>query len=568
MSSDNGSNAPKGDNGSGPQKGDILLEMRGLRIEGQSDGVWQEIVHGVDLTLRRGEVIGLIGESGAGKSTIGIASMGFARPGCRISAGTIVFDGMDLTAIPENEIRKLRGVRIAYVAQSAAASFNPAHKLIDQYTETATEHGVMSKADAESEAKDLYERLQLPDPQNIGYRYPHQVSGGQLQRAMVAMAMTCKPDLIVFDEPTTALDVTTQIEVLAAIKDIVREFNTAAIYITHDLAVVAQISDRIMVLRYGNTVEEGEVHQMVENPQEEYTQQLLSVRGYQKEETTPADDKPLLEIKNVSAGYGNGPLIVKDINLEIHRQRTVAVVGESGSGKSTLARVATGLLPARQGEIIYDGESWPIALKNRNKDQLRRMQMIYQMPDTALNPRQRIRDIIGRPLSFYLGIEGAEKEKRIAELLDMIELPADFAARLPTELSGGQKQRICIARALAAEPELIICDEVTSALDQLVAEEILKLLQRLQDELHVTYFFITHDLATVKAISDEIVVMLQGNVVEYGAKNDILTPPHHEYTDLLLSSVPEMDPDWLDGLLKERAERKARGEKIFESAGN
>ena len=277
---------------------------------------------------------------------------------------------------------------------------------------------------------------------------------------------------------------------------------------------------------------------------------------------------PLLRIENASAGYGRGPLIVKNINLDIHRKRTVAIVGESGSGKSTLARVATGLLPAREGKIYYDGELWPNQLKHRKKDQLRRMQMIYQMPDTALNPRQKIRDTIGRPLAFYLGIGGAEKERRLKDLLDMIELPADFAERYPGELSGGQKQRVCIARALAAEPELIICDEVTSALDQLVAEEILKLLQRLQDELNVTYFFITHDLATVKAISDEIVVMLQGNIVEHGLKSDILTPPHHPYTDLLLSSVPEMDPDWLDNLLKERAERKARGESLYEGAGN
>jgi len=554
--------------GRASQKGDVLLEMRGLRIEGQSEGEWHEIVHGVDLTLRRGEVLGLIGESGAGKSTIGIASMGFARPGCRITGGSIVFDGMDLTKASESQKRRLRGVRIAYVAQSAAASFNPAHKLIDQYSETPTEHGVMSRSKAQQEAKELYRRLQLPDPENIGYRYPHQVSGGQLQRAMVAMAMACKPDLIIFDEPTTALDVTTQIEVLAAIKDIVSQFHTAAIYITHDLAVVSQVSDRIMVLRYGNLVEEGEVRQIVERPREEYTQKLLAVRSYRKEQSEPAQGQPLLEIRKASAGYGSGPLIVKDIDLEIHRKRTIAVVGESGSGKSTLARVITGLLPAREGEIVYDGEVWPISYKGRSKNQLRRLQMIYQMPDTALNPRQRIRDVIGRPLGFYLGLGGRARDQRIRELLEMIELPANFIDRLPTELSGGQKQRICIARALAAEPELIICDEVTSALDQLVAEEILKLLQRLQDELGVTYLFITHDLATVKAISDEIVVMLQGNVVEHGPKEQILTPPHHEYTDLLLSSVPEMDPDWLDQLLKERAERRARGEHIFEAAGN
>jgi peptide/nickel transport system ATP-binding protein len=533
--------------------GEVLLEMRGLRIEGQSDEQWHEIVNGIDLTLRRGEVLGLIGESGAGKSTIGIASMGFARPGCRISGGTIVFDGIDMTAASEETKREIRGSRIAYVAQSAAASFNPAHKLIDQYSETPVQHGILKAAEAEQDAKDLYRRLQLPDPDNIGYRYPHQVSGGQLQRAMTAMAMACKPDLIVFDEPTTALDVTTQIEVLAAIKDVVRQSNTAAIYITHDLAVVAQMADRIMVLRYGDLIEEGDAREMLANPKEDYTRQLVAVRTYKKEDAAAApSERPLLDVQDVSAAYGNTLLVLQDIDLQVERGRTVAIVGESGSGKSTLARAITGLLPPLKGRVLFDGEELPASYKARSRDQLRHLQMIYQMPDTALNPRQKVRDVIGRPLSFYLGMDSQAREKRILELLDMIELPADFADRYPEELSGGQKQRICIARALAANPEVIICDEVTSALDQLVAEEILKLLQRLQDDLGVTYLFITHDLATVKAISDEIVVMLQGRIVAQGEKQEILTPPHHEYTELLLSSVPEMDPDWLDGVLEKR----------------
>jgi len=549
-------------------KSDVLLEMRGLRIEGWADDRWNEIVHGIDVTLRRGEVLGLIGESGAGKSTIGIASMGFARPGCRISGGTIVFDGMDLRAASDEQLRQLRGSRIAYVAQSAAAAFNPAHKLIDQYTEAPVQHGVKGKREAEKEAMELYRRLRLPDPEHIGFRYPHQVSGGQLQRAMTAMAMACRPDLIVFDEPTTALDVTTQIEVLAAIKDVVEEFNTAAIYITHDLAVVAQMADRIMVLRYGDLIEEGDARSMLASPREDYTRQLLAVRSYRKEEAPP--DKapvPLLDVRNVTASYGGRVTVLEDIDVKVGRGRTVAVVGESGSGKSTLARVITGLLPPSEGTVLFNGEELPASYRNRTRDQLRHAQMIYQMPDTALNPRQRIRDIIGRPLTFYLGLRGAARNTRIRELLQMIELdPDEFIDRLPGELSGGQKQRICIARALAAEPELIICDEVTSALDQLVAEEILKLLQRLQDDLGVTYLFITHDIATVKAISDEIVVMLEGRIVDQGPKHDILTPPHDPYTDLLLSSVPEMDPDWLDDLLADRAARKARGEKVLESA--
>jgi len=401
---------------------------------------------------------------------------------------------------------------------------------------------------------DLYRRLQLPNPDEIGFRYPHQVSGSHLQRAMTAMAMSCRPDLIIFDEPTTALDVTTQIEVLAAIKNIVDQFNTAAIYITHDLAVVAQMADRIMVLRDGYLVEEGDAREMLAKPKEDYTRQLLAVRSFRKQEAEGADeDRPLLKVEHLSASYGTGVKVLDDINLEIYKGTTVAVVGESGSGKSTLARAITGLLPPLDGHVYYGRETLPPALAQRSKDQLRRLQMIYQMPDTALNPRQRVREIVGRPLEFYLGLRGDDKEQRIRELLAMIELaPDDFIDRYPGELSGGQKQRICIARALAAEPELIICHEVTSALDQLVAEEILKLLQHLQDDLRITYMFITHDLATVKAISDRVVVMLQGKIVEQGRKTEVLTPPHHEYTELLLSSVPEMDPDWLDNLLEKR----------------
>ena len=532
-----------------------LLKIKKLVIEGFTDEKWIEIVHGVDLTLERGEVLGLIGESGAGKSTIGMASMGYTRQGCRIASGSIVFDGTELVDAAPQVKKSVRGRRIAYVAQSAAASFNPAHRLIRQYAEAPVKHGLMSFAEAAQNAVEIYENLLLPDPENIGYRYPHQVSGGQLQRAMVAMAMACRPDIIVFDEPTTALDVTTQIEVLAAIKSITRKYNTAAIYITHDLAVVAQLADRIMVLRYGDLVEENNAREMLANPKEDYTRELLSVRTLREEKDLSASEKDIvLEVENVSASYTGKDMVLNDIDLKVRRGRTVALVGESGSGKSTLARVITGLLPPVTGKILYRDKELPPELKSRTRESLRQMQMIYQMPDTALNPRQKIRKIIGRPLSFYFGTRGKACEDRILELLDMIELPGDYIERYPTELSGGEKQRICIARALAANPELIICDEVTSALDQLVAEGILELLQNLQNKLKVSYLFITHDLATVKAIADEIVVMLQGRIVEQGIKKEILTPPHHEYTELLLSSVPEMDPDWLDNLLKERQE--------------
>ena len=534
---------------------DILLDIKGLKIEGYADEKWVEIVHGVDISLHKGEVLGLIGESGAGKSTIGLASMGFARDGCRISDGSIEFDGMELTTTASSDLRALRGSRIAYVAQSAAASFNPAHKIIDQHTEAPVQYRIQKRMEAQEDAMDLYNRLRLPNPDEIGFRYPHQVSGGQLQRAMTAMAMACRPDLIIFDEPTTALDVTTQIEVLAAIRDIVDQFNTAAIYITHDLAVVAQMADNIKVLLKGDEVEEAPTEKMLNSPQEEYTKSLWAVRSFQRpQKQRPTDNttKPVVAVENVDASYGPVP-VLENVSFDIYPGMTVAVVGESGSGKSTTARCITGLLPPTSGQIQFNGEILPPRYQDRNKDQLRQAQMIYQMADTALNPKVRISEIIGRPAQFYRGIRGTELKNRVDELLDLIELdPSKFYNRYPPELSGGQKQRIGIARALAADPSFIICDEVTSALDQLVAEGILRLLDRLQQEFNLAYMFITHDLATVRSIADEVVVMQNGKVVEQGAKDVMFKPPHHPYTDLLLSSVPEMDPNWLTTLLEER----------------
>jgi len=532
----------------------VLLKMKDLRIEGYSDEKWIEIVHGIDLTLHRGEVMGLIGESGAGKSTIGLAAMGFTKDGCRIGEGSsIEFDGMELTTTPQSDLQQLRGSRIAYVAQSAAASFNPAHKLIDQHTEAPLQYNLQNRHESQEDAMELYERLRLPNPREIGFRYPHQVSGGQLQRAMTAMAMACRPDLIIFDEPTTALDVTTQIEVLSAIRDIVNQFNTAALYITHDLAVVAQMADVIKVLLKGDEVEEADTRTMLENPKTDYTKSLWAVRDFKRDQKPrPESSTPLVSVKNIDASYGDTP-VLHDVSFDIYEGMTVAVVGESGSGKSTVARCITGLLPPTKGEILFKGSPLPPDYRDRDTDQLRQAQMIYQMADTALNPKVKISEIIGRPAQFYSGLHGPALKNRVDELLDLIELePSLYYNRFPPELSGGQKQRIGIARALAADPTFIICDEVTSALDQLVAEGILRLLDKLQNELNLSYMFITHDLATVRSIADEVVVMQYGKVVEHGPKDVMFLPPHHEYTDLLLSSVPEMDPDWLTTLLKER----------------
>jgi peptide/nickel transport system ATP-binding protein len=537
-----------------PNQASALVHMRDLRISGQSKEGWKEIIKGVDLDISRGEIVGLIGESGAGKSTLGLALAGYVRDGCRFSGGSVLFDGIDMTKASRHVRRGLRSSRIAYVAQSAAGSFNPAYRLIRQHAEFPVLRGVTDRAGAYQDAVELYRKMRLPDPENIGFRYPHQVSGGQLQRAMTAMAMGCRPDLIIFDEPTTALDVTTQIEVLAAIRDIVEEFGTAAVYITHDLAVVAQMADRVKVMKDGLQVEEADTRQMLSDPQEEYTKSLWAVREFRatpKPRVTESD-QPLLSIKSLSAAYG-AVNVLNDVSFDIHVGRTVAVVGESGSGKSTAARAITGLLNPIAGEILFEGQELPGALKDRKKSTLKNIQMIYQMADTALNPRQTIAEIIGRPARFYLGLTGKALRDRVNELLHMIDLdPKVFAERLPSELSGGQKQRIGIARALAADPKLVICDEITSALDQLVAEGILKLLVQLQSELDLTYMFITHDLATVRAVADDVVVMKDGKVVEVSEKEALFAPPYQTYTELLISSVPQMDPEWLSGVLRSR----------------
>jgi len=534
-----------------------ILVIKDLLIEADIDGKWIPIVKGLSMTLEPGEIVGLIGESGAGKSTFGLAALGYAKPGCRIVSGSILLDGEELVGKSDAELRGIRGNKVAYVAQSAAASFNPAHTLEEQFAESPVQHGKMKMAEALQRSIELFRQLELPDPEHIGKRYPHQVSGGQLQRAMTAMALGSDPDIIIFDEPTTALDVTTQIEVLGAIKEAVKSRNVAAIYISHDLAVVAQMADRIMVLRYGDLIEEGNAREMLANPKEVYTRQLLSVRAQRGGRYDHGKEEIQLKVENVTARYPGTQIdVLKNINVEIVKGKTVAVVGESGSGKSTLARVITGLLPPSQGSVKFHDRLLTPDLKSRPKEDLQRIQMIYQMADVAMNPRHKIKDIIGRPVEFYLGIKGKQREQRVMELLHQIEIPEEYAERYPAQLSGGEKQRICIARALAAEPELIICDEVTSALDQLVAEGILDLLLNLQKELNVSYLFITHDIATVKAIADEIVVMYQGEVVEQGTKTEILEPPYEPYTELLLSSVPEMDPDWLDDLVA----RRKRGE--------
>jgi peptide/nickel transport system ATP-binding protein len=519
------------------------------------------LVDALSFTIRPGEVLALIGESGSGKTTTALALMGHARRGCRISGGSIRIGDVDVLALDSRQLRALRGRTVSYIAQSAAASFDPSRSILDQVVEPAVVHGTLPRGEAELKAIALFRELALPEPETIGQRYPHQVSGGQLQRLMAAMALITDPDVVILDEPTTALDVTTQVEVLRAFRRVVRERQVTAVYVSHDLAVVAQMADHILVLRDGRMREVGTTERLLAAPQNEYTQSLLAAakpatRAYG---TAGAGTEVLLRVKDLSAGYGaRGPggkpavTILEDIDLELKRGQAIGVIGESGSGKTTLARVVAGLLPPSAGTMAFDGRALPPALRQRSRDDLRRIQIVFQSADTALNPSQTIERILARPLQFYRGLKGEPLRRRIDELLDLVKLPRTLAERLPGGLSGGQKQRVNLARALAAEPDLILCDEVTSALDTVVGAAVLDLIAELRRELGVSYLFISHDLHTVRAVCDEIVVMRHGRKLAQVARADYDRGPHHPYYEELARAVPELRRGWLDELDRAR----------------
>jgi len=538
-----------------------ILKVEDLWVEGRlPTGEYVPIVKNVNFTVKPREILALIGESGSGKTTIALATLGYANPGCRIKSGKILLDGTNILLLDNTAKRNMRGQSTAYVAQSAAAAFNPALKIGYQVTESPVIHGLMSLADAKERAIILYRRLDLPSPETIDTRYPHQVSGGQLQRLMAAMALSCNPRLLVLDEPTTALDVTTQIEVLTAFKEIIHQQNTAAIYITHDLAVVSQMADRIVVLRNGEMKEKGTTQNLISRPTHPYSVKLMkAVRPVPKMDSDKdlvsiESEEPLLRLKGITAGYGRirKKIILRDIDLDIHRAGVVGIIGESGCGKSTLARVIAGLLPPESGDINLNGNVLAPSLKKRSREDLKRIQIVFQMPDTALNPRLKIQDILGRPLKFYLGYDFEKRQRRVHELLDMVELPPAMRYRYPSELSGGQKQRVNLARALAAGPDLILCDEVTSALDTIVGAAVIDLLHSLRERLNLAYIFISHDLSTVSAFAERIMVLYAGRTAEIGPLNAVLSPPYHPYTRLLLSSVPELRTGWLEEVMASR----------------
>ncbi|MBB2673647.1 UNVERIFIED_ORG: peptide/nickel transport system ATP-binding protein [Rhizobium esperanzae] len=535
-----------------------LVEIRNLRVEATTDsGRRVEIIKDVTLDIAEGEIVALIGESGSGKTTIALTLMGHTRPGCRISGGTVSVAGKDLVALSGKQRAKLRGTQVAYVPQSAAAAFNPATSIMDQVVEITRIHQLMSPEEARAKAIELFRALSLPEPETIGSRYPHQVSGGQLQRLAAAMALIGNPTLVIFDEPTTALDVTTQIEVLRAFKSVMKKGGISGVYVSHDLAVVAQIADRIVVLKGGETQETGTTEEILNNAKHPYTRQLLAAFEPRPRDTASLAESAtaqLLKIEDVVAGYGQRqadglPFVraVEHVSLTVEKGRNLGIIGESGCGKSTLARTIAGILPAAAGKIVFDGTELPRNARERSRDQLREMQIVFQYADTALNPAKSVEDILARPLAFYHRMDRKAQNTRIDQLLDMVRLPRSLRHRRPGELSGGQKQRVNFARALAADPKLILCDEITSALDTVVAAAVIDLLKELQRELGLSYIFISHDLSVVEAICDEIVVMYGGRKVEEITPSKVKTP-QHPYSQLLFSSVPKLDPAWLDGL--------------------
>ncbi|MFQ1682319.1 ABC transporter ATP-binding protein [Pantoea dispersa] len=535
-----------------------VIAVDNLRVTAHTDqGEEIDLVSDIRFTVQKGEVLALIGESGSGKTTIAMALMGYARHGCHIADGMIHVAGTDVRSLSPGQLREFRGNKVAYIAQSAAASFNPGMRILDQVIEPVVIHGSMKRKAAIEKAISLFRELALPNPETIGDRFPHQVSGGQLQRLMTAMALIGDPDVVILDEPTTALDVTTQVEVLKAFRLVVAQRGVTAIYVSHDLAVVAQMADRILVLLQGKMAEYGTTERLIGDPQAEYTRLLMDA-ARQPERTSSwsraaAEVQPLLEVRDLCAGYGPRDRdgqpkirILEDINLKLWKGQAIGIIGESGSGKTTLAHAIAGLNAPCQGNILFNGHYINGEMLKRPNDELRRIQYVFQMADTALNPAHSVEGILSRPLALFHGLSGAAREQRLYQLLDLVRLPRSVLWRRPWALSGGQKQRVNLARALAADPDLILCDEVTSALDTVVAAAVLDLISELRRELRLSVLFISHDMHAVRAVCDDIVVMKTGRIITQIARADYDKPTSELYFERLKRAVPELRRGWLD----------------------
>jgi peptide/nickel transport system ATP-binding protein len=534
------------------QDSKVILEVKDLGVDFWVEGEWVPAAKNLSYEIAAGEVLAIVGESGSGKSASSMALLGLTPQNGRVF-GSVKLDGEELITATSKRLRELRGSGIAVIFQEPMTALNPVYTIGFQIIETLRVHFNMTNEKAKQRAIELLTLVDLPDPEKAFNSYPHQLSGGQRQRAMIAQAISCDPKLLIADEPTTALDVTIQAEILDLLRDLHKRLDSAILLITHDMGVVADLADRVLVMKDGVMVEQGSSRQIYKSPQQVYTQQLLAAvpnlgRGA-AEAAKPASKADLvLSLKDVNIEYpkrGRVPAFIaaKNINLEIAKGEVVGLVGESGSGKTTVGRAAVGLLPVKSGSLIVAGKD----ISNTKKSELRQLRsklgIVFQDPGSSLNPRWSIAQSIAEPLVLSKQFSKEQSNKRIDELLDQVQLPIGYRNRYPHELSGGQRQRVGIARALALSPEFLVADEPTSALDVSVQATVLELLKELQKDLGFACLFVSHDLAVVDFLADRIAVMNHGEIVEQGDKNQILRNPQQDYTKRLIAAVPVPDPD-------------------------
>ncbi|PTR21597.1 peptide/nickel transport system ATP-binding protein [Rhodococcus sp. OK519] len=521
-----------------------LLALEGLEVSFGSGATAVRAVRGVDLTVEPGQTVAIVGESGSGKSTLAHALIGLLPGGGRVTGGRIAFEGRNLTHAPERVFVGIRGSGIGFVPQDPATNLDPVWKIGFQVRETLSANGVAKGRAARRRAAELLAEAGLDDAEARAGRYPHEFSGGMRQRVLIAIGLAARPRLLIADEPTSALDVTVQQRVLDHLEHLAGELGTAVLLITHDLGVAAERAEHVVVMHEGTVVESGSPERILTEPEHPYTRRLVAAApSLGIERTRPVaspDAAPLLVVdglRKVFRSRRTEVTAVDDVSFTVHRGTTTAIVGESGSGKTTVSRMILGLLPPDGGSVLFDGTD-PAALGRGEKAFRRRVQPVFQDPYGSLDPTYSVFRIVEEPLRVHRIGGRVERARRVRELLDRVALPADLSRRFPAELSGGQRQRVAIARALAPGPELLVCDEAVSALDVVVQDQILRLLDDLQRDLGLTYVFVSHDLAVVRRIADRVVVMHGGRVVEEAAAEDVFERPGHEYTRRLLDAVP------------------------------